>query len=103
MKTLTDIRLALKRNLPILAGLCLCLYFSYHIVTGERSYSELSRLNTMAHLKEAQLNQLHSEKQALEKKVGMMRSESASADMMEEQMRYILGYKRQGEVLLLGN
>lgn len=97
MERLNDIRSTLRKHLFLLAGICLCFYFSYHIVSGHRSYSRLSELSHQSALKEVYLEGLKAERSVLEEKVAMMRSGSLSADMVEERARFMLGYQSEDE------
>lgn len=94
---------ALRKNLPIIAGLCLCLYFSYHTVSGKRSYSHLTTLKETHAQKIVALEHLTSKKASLETKVQMMRPDSLSVDLVEEQARNILGYTKGNELIIVSN
>ena len=101
METLNDIRITFRKNLFLLAGICLCLYFSYHTFSGHRSYSRLSELSYASQEKISHLALLNQEREALEEKVTMMRTSSLSADMVEEQARFVLGYQYEDEYSVL--
>ncbi len=103
MNTPINICALLKKNLPVLAGISLCLYFSYHTAFGERSYQRLSDLSLTTKQQTLQLQALKTKTSQLEQKVSMMRIESLSADMVEEQARYILGYNYDDEIILMNN
>ena len=103
MDTLVNIRFAFHRNLPILVGICLCLYFSYHSVSGQRSYSRLSQLTSSLQQKTDILYALKQEHGEVESKVVMMRPSSLSIDMLEEQVRSVLGYSNGSEIIVLEN
>ncbi len=101
MNTIINMRHTFYRTLPVLVGICLCMYFSYHTVSGHRSYARLSNLTTTAQQKATVLSELKEEKKQIEAKVRMMRPDSLSADILEEQARFILGYKHQDEFIVL--
>ncbi len=103
MDTLANIRFAFRRNLPLWIGVCLCLYFSYHIVSGQRSYFHLSQLNLSLQQKAYTLSLLEQKHQDMEKKVMLMRPNSLSIDMLEEQIRLLLGYNLNNEILVVDN
>ncbi len=100
MRTLKHIHSVAHRNLPFLIGVCLCLYFSYHLVSGERSFSRLSQLHIESTGKVMTLGALSLERQALEEAVKMMRPGTLSVDVLEENSRIILGYQSDGEVVV---
>lgn len=103
MDTLKDIRMTLHGKIPLFVGLCLCLYFSYHTVSGQRSYARLSTLTSVSHEKQQTLDILRQEKEAVQVRVVRMRPSSLSADMLEERVRFVLGYKHRDEIVVLGH
>ena len=92
-----------RENILALIGVCLCVYFSYHAVLGDRSvvrlYSLGKQIETLSQEKTASAY----EKDSLEKKVVMMRPGSVNKDLLEEQARLVLGYRQSEEIVLLGN
>ncbi len=103
MSKLIDIRLKFYSNLPLLVGLCLSIYFSYHSVSGHRSYFRLVELTSSLQQKTDNLQSLGQEYAAIEKKVVMMRPDRLSIDMLDEQVRYILGYNGIGDIVVISN
>ena len=101
MERLRDIHSTFRKHLFLLAGICLCIYFSYHTFSGHRSYSRLSHLTELSEQKKSTLEDLKQERAALEDRVVMMRTSSLSADMLEEQARFILGYQYENEYSVL--
>ena len=91
------------RKIPLFVGICLCLYFSYHTVSGQRSYTRLSTLTSVSLEKQKTLDVLTQEKDAVQVKVARMRPGSISADMLEERVRFVLGYKHRDEIVVLGH
>lgn len=47
--------------------------------------------------------QLIAEREAIEKRVVMMRPGSIDRDLLEERVRYVLGYHKPEEIILLQN
>lgn len=103
MDTLIDIRMTFHRKIPLFVGFCLCLYFSYHTISGHRSYTRLSTLTSVSHEKQQILGVLRQEKKEVKVKVVRMRPGSLSADMLEERVRFVLGYKHRDEIIVLGH
>lgn len=98
-----DIRMTFHRKIPLLVGLCLCLYFSYHTVSGQRSYARLSSLTSVSQDKQDALGVLRQEKAAVQTRVVRMRPDTLSVDMLEERVRFVLGYKHKDEIVVLGH
>ncbi len=102
MRALLARRLILKKNLPMIIGMCLAFYFCYHALWGGRSYVNLMILENRISNVEQEYNQLSAERAALEKKVSQLRPGSIDPDLLEERARYILGFVRPDETLVLG-
>ncbi len=102
MKHLIEQRYLLRHNLLAIIGFCLCLYFSYHIIFGERSIIRLMTLERSVSKVSTQYNGLREERSALESKVVRLRSGSLDPDLLEERVRYVLGYVHPDEHVLLG-
>ena len=103
MKRLWQKYMTVQQHFATLVGLCLCFYFSYHLVSGERSYLRLLSLNNMVITTRADLTQLQDSQTHLAKKVSMMRPGHVNADMLEEQAKLTLGYRYTGENDVLPN
>lgn len=101
MKKLSTIRTILKRNIPLCIGMLLSVYFSYHLIAGERSLINHKELTEIVSIKEQNLQALKSKKAKLENKVAMLRPDTISADLLDERVRYILGYQHKDEIALL--
>jgi cell division protein FtsB len=92
-----------SENFLAIVGLCLCLYFCYHAVYGNRSYVRLLILNKEIATLSDKNDILVAEKSALEEKVMAMRPGSVSKDLLEERARAVLGYAKPGEMVIIGN
>ena len=101
MKALIHKRYILRQNLFAVIGLCLCFYFSYHALLGDRSYLKLMTLNHQVEQMAGRYDDLHAQKTALERRVSMMRPGSIDPDLLEERARHVLGYTKPGERVVL--
>lgn len=79
----------------------LSIYFSYHLIAGPRGYFTLKDNQTQIEKLEEELASLSAEKEHVEKRVVMMRPGSIDRDLLEERIRYTLGYTLEGEYILL--
>lgn len=93
----------LRRNVLLVAGAFLSLYFSYHMFYGVRSFSSLEQLENVVAVKQESLDSIRAEREDLEARVKTMRPDSLSRDMLEEQVRLTLAYKKADEVFVVGN
>ncbi len=101
MKRLIDKRYLVRQNLVAVIGICLSVYFSYHLVAGERSVLRLISLDRQVASQTLALGALTEERETLEKRVVMMRPGSIDRDLLEERARLILGYTAPDETILL--
>lgn len=101
MKRLLEQRYLVRKNLVTLIGMGLFMYFSYHLIQGERSYIRYLSLNQSVASLEKEATGLHDKRENLESKVAMMRPGSINRDLLEERARVVLGFRREGEKDLL--
>ncbi len=92
-----------RENLLYLIGMCLCLYFTYHAVQGNRSLVRMMTLKSQIETKQHERDNFLAERLALEERVSMMRPGSLNRDLLEERARAVLGYKSENEVVILRN
>ena len=101
MRRLIEQRYVIRQNLPAIVGLILAAYFSYHIGFGERSYWRLRTLESSVTYLSADYDHLHGQRVALEDRVTRLRPGSLDPDLLEERARYVLGYVRTGETVII--
>ncbi len=82
-------------------GICLCVYFSYHLILGNRSYQQHLSLKSTISQQELVLSSLQSRRYGVETKVKMMRPGSVDYDLLSERIRHVLGYKFADEAVIL--
>ena len=103
MKRLIQQRYVVRQNILGIICLCLSLYFTYHLIGGERSYLRLMSLRHQIDTTQVAYTQTKEKREATEQKVVMMRPGSIDPDLLEEQARSILGYRRADEKIILMN
>lgn len=101
MSKLLQHRSFIRENLIMLIGICLCFYFSYHALQGNRSFLRLYSLEHDISVATADLQKAHTERAAIEDKVKAMRPGHLSRDLLEERVRSVLGYVRRDEMVIL--
>lgn len=69
----------------------ICVYFTFHLVQGERSYFTLKQLEAHSGKLTDDIARLEGERKALELKVAKMRPHSIDPDLFEEQALYMFG------------
>ena len=86
---------------PVLLGFAM-FYLCFHVFHGERGLVALwHEQREQAHLSGALL-QAQQERIALERRVAGLRSASLDRDLLDEQVRHILGLRGENEFLLFG-
>ncbi len=103
MKKIVDNKELIKKNMLLVAGLFLAFYFSYHVFSGTRSYSQYMSLKAEVTQKQQVLDVAIRERELMESKVRLMRPGTLSADLLEERARELLGLKYPEELIILGN
>jgi cell division protein FtsB len=101
MKRLIEQKYIARQNMIAFIGVCLCFYFGYHLLAGERSYLRLASLNYQIDKTSVALEQTKADRAALEEKVVMMRPGSVNRDLLEEQAQKILGYRYKDEKVII--
>jgi cell division protein FtsB len=101
MRKLLQKRYVVKHNVVAIIGFCLCFYFTYHIVSGERSYLRLVSLERSVERLSGQYEDLNKQRHALENKVVMLRPGSIDPDLLEERARVVLGYQHPDEYIVM--
>lgn len=84
---------------PLLAFLCVT-YFIYHSIQGERGILSMFRLKQKLEIAKAELNLLTSQREALERRVYLLRPDSLDLDLLEERARAVLNFARSDEVII---
>jgi cell division protein FtsB len=103
MNKLIQHRSLIRENLAVLVGLCLCFYFSYHALQGNRSMVRLLALNHSVEKMTDDLQSTTDQRIALETRVKAMRPGAVSKDLLEERVRETLGYRHPDEVEINSN
>lgn len=101
MNNLSTGRSFFRGRFLLLLGACLSVYFSYHAIAGQRSVMRLVELERSLEVERQALETLQAEKQALHKKVVMLRPDSMDFDYVEELAARYLGYHDGGAITVL--
>ena len=86
--------------LPLVV-MSLVAYFGYFAVYGNHGLVNWIRLQHEIDLKQGELDQVRTERTALEHRVRLLRPESVDPDLLEEQARARLGLSEPDEVVIL--
>lgn len=84
----------------MILGMLLCVYFSYHLLQGQRSLTGL--MITTHKIAQAEIlgHQLAQDRVQLEEKVKMMRPGTLDRDLLEERIQDVLGYTQKDDYVI---
>lgn len=84
-----------------LMWMCVAFYMGYHTLHGERGLYALFRDQRELAQLQQDLDKTKHEREQMERRVASLRDGSLDRDMLDEQMRRMLGMMKQGEVVIL--
>jgi len=84
-------------------GAAAVFYFAYHAVQGERGLLTMVHLGQQIDLADRELATVQAEREALERRVRLLRAESLDRDMLDERARATLGLIGPNEMVIEGD
>lgn len=97
----SEFQLAVRSSLAPLLAAALTLYFAWHAFQGDHGVFAKLRLERQAETLRKELDLTRSERQRLERRNDLMRSENLDSDMVEERVRDMLNYAHPDDVMIL--
>ena len=101
MTAALDFRKLARQPLPPLAWTLLAIYFGYHLVQGERGLMAYARLDREVARAEAVLGETVTRREAMERRVALIAPEHIDPDMLDEQVRRVLGLAHPDDLVVL--
>lgn len=86
--------------LPVL-GVCVVLNFAYHFVQGDGGIRALLDYQNRIEKTRTQLAQIRAEREQLEHRVYLLRSDSLDPDLLEERARAVLNFAHPNEIAII--
>ena len=86
--------------MPLL-WMLMAFYGGYHALHGERGLYALWRDQRALTSLQTEMNQVKTEREKMELRVSHLRDNSLDRDLLDEQMRRMLGVMKKGEVVIL--
>lgn len=80
--------------------MCLTAILLYSAVASDTGYRALANLRDDKEQQSAALDGLTARRQELEKRANLLNSRSLDPDLLDERIRAILGYSREGDVVI---
>lgn len=93
-------RTALKRAIGPLSCVLVLFYLGFHAVSGERGVFALFKESRHLEALKTELAEVTTRREALEKKVRLLSSNSLDLDLLDEQARLVLGLAGKNEVVI---
>ncbi|CAO5681772.1 MAG: hypothetical protein HEEMFOPI_00609 [Holosporales bacterium] len=91
---------SIRRTLGPVLAFIITAYFLYHIFQGERGFISWIKLSKIVKQDEMVLSDLNKHKEALERRVSLLKPESLDLDLLEELARKLLNYKKADETVI---
>ncbi|MDD4616604.1 MAG: septum formation initiator family protein [Alphaproteobacteria bacterium] len=83
------------------AGACVVGYFLYHTIEGERGWVAQVKLQNETFYAREKLAKLRKEREALERRVQLMRPDKVDPDLLDEEARKSLNYSKPNDIVIL--
>ena len=90
VSVVTEIRRRARLIVGPVFGISLVAYFSYHLVQGDRGFAAWLLLSQQVKAAEASLADVDAERQALDRRVALLRPDHLDRDMLDERARATL-------------
>ena len=103
MGLLSEVRLRARHIVGPVLCLVLVGYFAHHLINGERGLIAFLQLNKQIQETEGNAAFLAKKRAQIENRVTLMLPDRIDPDMLEEQVRIILGVGHPDEVVILSN
>ena len=98
---LSELRKRAQYVLGPTLGAAMIVYVTYHALQGERGLIAFWQLHGQVMHAQQIHNQLRYTKDRLQNRVKLLNPNSLDADMLEERVRFMLGYSRADETIIL--
>lgn len=100
MALIAELRARARHVLGPAIGICIVSYFVYHVIHGDRGLIAWRSLGQRLATAGVELNQIRTERNILEHRVGLLRPESLDPDMLDEWSRRILNFGHRDETIV---
>jgi cell division protein FtsB len=75
-------------------------YLTYGAFAGAAGYSALKRLESEESVLRAEVQAIRDRREAMQKRADLLNPNSLDPEMMEERIRAVLGYAREGDIVI---
>ncbi|MDF1733455.1 MAG: septum formation initiator family protein [Minwuia sp.] len=95
------IKSRITRNLPLLLGALCVGYFGFHATWGDRGLLATESLQARTVERTAHLAMLEQQQAVLQRRVRLMSGPAVDADILDEQVRRVLGWTLPEDIVIL--
>jgi len=95
------IKSRITRNLPLLLGALCVGYFGFHATWGDRGLLATESLEARTATRAIHLAELAQEQATLQRRVLLMSGPAVDADILDEQVRRVLGWTLPEDIVIL--
>jgi len=92
---------SLKKIAAPLLGFILFAYFLFHLAHGERGYFSLQGIEQKISQKQHAYVEVLNRRERLNQRVMLLRPASLDRDLLEEQVRHVLGYTTKDDLIVV--
>ncbi|MDD3181663.1 MAG: septum formation initiator family protein [Alphaproteobacteria bacterium] len=91
----------LQQTLWSTLGAIIVGYFLYHTIQGERGWFAMLRMQHEVTVAEATLAKLQKDREELQHRTDLLRTDSMDPDLLDEKSRELLNYSKPNEIVIL--
>jgi cell division protein FtsB len=103
MAVLSELRRRARQIVGPVLAISLVAYFAYHLVQGDRGIFALWQLQAQLRTAQATKAALDAENAPLAHKVALLRGDRLDRDMLDQQVRAVLGYAEPDEIVIFNS
>ena len=100
MSKIIELKTGIRKYYPYFFFPLIVLYLSFNIFDGNNGLLSHARLNNEIILLENQINNLKDENSLMQVKIASLKNFSSSSDLIDEQVRNVLGYGKSNEYII---
>lgn len=101
MLVLNELRRQGRQIIASLFGVAVISYFAFHAVEGERGLRSYFALNLQTELAREERDALRHDREAIERRVNLLKPESLDLDMLDERARKLLNNVHEDDMVIL--
>lgn len=101
MLVLKELRRQGRQIVASILGVAVIAYFAYHAVEGDRGLRAYFALSLQTELARAEHDALREERETIEQRVHLLKSDSLDLDMLDERARTVLNKVHEDDLVIL--